>query len=173
MPDHLTTSNGKVGSRSRRVGYWFLTGIIAYEMAAGSLWDLFQIEYVRGVFDHLGYPLYLLEILGAWKLPCALVLLVPRFPRLKEWAYAGAVFNYTGATASHMLVHDGPGKWAGPLVFAILTLLSWALRPPERRLAPAAPQRSARPLAWVVPVVLFVAMLALALLTLPKGPNPY
>src|SRR5262245_40671873 len=114
----------------RTIAYWFFTVIVAWEMVAGSMWDLLQIEYVRGVFDHLGYPHYLLFILGVWKLPCAVAWLVPGFLRLKEWAYAGAFFNYSGAAASHFLVGDGSSAWAGPLVFAVMTLASWALRPP-------------------------------------------
>jgi DoxX-like family len=82
---------------------------------------------------HLGYPIYFLFIIGAWKLPCALALVAPRFPRLKEWAYAGAFFNYTGAAASHLLAGDGADKWVGPLVLAAFTLASWALRPASRR----------------------------------------
>ncbi len=82
---------------ARAVAYWVCTVLLAWEMAAGSMWDLLRIEYTRGVLTHLGYPHYVLFILGVWKLPCAITLLVPRFPRLKEWAYAGAVFNYTGA----------------------------------------------------------------------------
>jgi hypothetical protein len=156
----------------RTVGYWMLTTIIAWEMAAGSMWDLLQIEYVRGVFKELGYPLYLLLILGAWKLPCAIVLLIPRFPRLKEWAYAGAFFNYSGAAASHFLHGDGPKKWMGPLVFGILTLGSWALRPAERRLPSASPETTTRPVAWAVTLGLALMMVVFALLTLPKGSNP-
>jgi hypothetical protein len=156
----------------RTVGYWTLTLIIAWEMAAGSMWDLLQIPYVRGIFNELGYPLYLLFILGAWKLPCAVVLLIPRFPRLKEWAYAGAFFNYSGAAASHLL-HGDSRKWIGPLVFAILTMGGWVLRPPERRLASAIPTTRTRPIAWAVTLGLALTMVVVALLTLPKGSNPW
>jgi len=120
--------------RIRTIAYWTFTLIVAGEMVAGSIWDLLRIEYVRAVLTHLGYPLYLLFILGVSKLPCGVTMLVPRFPRLKEWAYAGAVFNYSGAVVSHLSVGDGVSKWAAPLIFAGVTLLSWALRPPDRRL---------------------------------------
>src|SRR5689334_14790784 len=116
--------------KARTIGYWLVTLVIAWEMVAGSMWDLLQIQFVRDVFTHLGYPFYLLTIIGAWKLPFAFVVLSPRLLRLKEWAYAGAIFNYTGAAASHLLAGDGAPKWAGPVVFAVLTLASWALRPP-------------------------------------------
>jgi DoxX-like family len=159
--------------RIRTIAYWFFTLTVAWEMLAGSMWDLLQIEYVRSVFMHLGYPFYLLYIIGVWKLPCGVVWLLPRFPRLKEWAYAGAIFNYTGAAASHFLVGDGAKAWIWPLVFAFLTLASWALRPPERKLVPAGPAPPTTLVSWVVPSVLAVVLLVLALLTLPKGPAPF
>src|SRR5262249_10218393 len=52
--------------------------------------------------------------------------------RLKEWAYAGAFLTYSGAITSHLVVGDGPDKWAAPLLFAGLTGASWALRPASR-----------------------------------------
>jgi hypothetical protein len=67
---------------------------------------------------------------------------------------------------------DGANRWAWPLVFAVLTLASWALRPPERRYVLERPPRSARPAAWLVPLGLVAAFLVLSLLTLPKGPPP-
>jgi hypothetical protein len=149
-----------------------VTLIVANEMVAGALWDLLQIEYVRVVMTHLGYPLYVLYIIGAWKLPCAVALLAPRFSRLKEWAYAGAIFNYTGAFASHVLAGDGPGKWAWPVGFAVLALASWALRPADRRVAQASPHGNRRLRSWVVPVAVTLGLVALSLLTLPKGPPP-
>jgi len=99
-------------------------------------------------------------------------LLVPRFPRLKEWAYAGAFFTYSGAAASHTFVGDGLKERLAPLVFAGMTIASWALRPAERRPAAASPVTKTRPLAWVVPLAVAALMLTVALLTLPKGPKP-
>jgi hypothetical protein len=168
----LRSSGSGSAYRILIVGYWLSTLIVAYEMVAGAMWDLLRIEYVRGVLTHLGYPLYLLSILGAWKLPCAVVLLVPRFLRLKEWAYAGAFFNYSGACASHVLAGDGPEKWVVPLVFAAFTMLSWGLRPAPRRLPRADPVPRTRPVAWVVPIVILIGLLVLSLATLPKGPPP-
>jgi DoxX-like protein len=156
----------------RAIAYWAATLIVTWEMVAGSMWDLLRIEYVRGVLEHLGYPQYLLLILGAWKLPCAIALLVPGFGRLKEWAYAGAFFNYTGAAASHLISGDGPSRWAGLLLFTLITLGSWALRPPDRRLVPAPEPTPTRAAAWIVPLALIAAFLVISLLTLPKGPAP-
>lgn len=156
----------------RVIAYWVFTLLIAYEMAAGALWALLGIEYVRVSLARLGYPPYLPYILGVWKIPCALVLLVPRFPRLKEWAYAGMIFNYTGAVASHVLVGDGADKWAAPLVLAAFTLGSWALRPPGRRLGRQSPVVTLRVVTWFVPIVIVAAFLVFSLATLPKGPPP-
>ena len=155
----------------RSGAYWLLTLVITFELAAGGVWDLLRIEYVRVMLAHLGYPLSLLIILGVWRIPGALVLLLPRFPRLKEWAYAGAFFNYSGAAASHLLAGDAAARWVGPLVLCVLTLVSWAMRPASRRLPHAA--KSERHLeAWVVPVAIVAAMLVVAFITLPKGAPP-
>jgi uncharacterized membrane protein YphA (DoxX/SURF4 family) len=126
----LTTS--AAGSRTRTIAYWITTVLLAAELAVGGVWDVLQIPYVRGVMERLGYPDYFLIILGVWKLPGAVVLLAPRFPRLKEWAYAGLVFTYTGAVASHLAVGDGAETLVAPIIFTGLTAASWALRPPAR-----------------------------------------
>jgi hypothetical protein len=157
---------------ARTIGYWAFTLIISFEMAAGGLWDLLRIEYVRVVMTHLGYPLYVLFIIGVWKIPCAAILLSPRLLRLKEWAYAGAVFNYTGAAASHFLAGDGPNKWVAPLIFAVFTLASWALRPRARRLSQENSRPAVRTAGWLVPGVVFAVLLVASFLSLPKGPPP-
>src|SRR3569833_1144143 len=79
---------------ARTIVYWTLTIAVAFEMVAGGIWDLLRIEFVRVSLARLGYPLYLLDILGPPKILCAIAELVPRLPRLKEWAYSGAVINY-------------------------------------------------------------------------------
>lgn len=122
------------GSLSGKIAYWIFTVLIAWEMALGAYWDLFQIPYVRNVFAHLHLPPYFLIIIGVWKLPCAVILLVPRLPRMKEWAYAGTFFTYSGAVVLHISAGDGPGAWTGPAIYALFTIASWLLRPPSRRL---------------------------------------
>jgi uncharacterized membrane protein YphA (DoxX/SURF4 family) len=116
-------------SRGRIVAYWVTTVAVAAELALGGVWDLLRTDYVRDVVEHLGYPTYLLTIMGVWKLPGAIVLLVPRFGRLREWVYAGAVINYTSAAASHLLVGDSPAVIIAPLALLGLTIASWALKP--------------------------------------------
>ena len=116
-------------SRSRLLVYWVTTLLVAAEMTLGGIWDLLRTHYVRTIMDHLGYPGYLLAILGIWKLLGTAALLTPRFPRLREWAYAGMFFLYSGAVASHFFMGDGPARWAGPLIFGGFLTVSWWLKP--------------------------------------------
>jgi hypothetical protein len=131
------------------IGYWATTIIVALELLAGGVTDLihgpallFVGEPVVPVLAQLGYPVYLLTILGLWKLLGAIALLMPRFPRLKEWAYAGTFFEMTGAAASWAVRGGGMGDLIWPLAFAVLTLASWALRPPGRTLGVLFPARA-------------------------------
>jgi hypothetical protein len=118
--------------------YWVTTVIIALELAAGGVWDILRVPYVHDlVVGNLGYPTYFLVIIGVWKVPGAVALLVPRFPRLTEWAYAGAFFTYTGAVASHLAVGNSVDMWWGPLVFAGIEAVSWALYPSARHVVRA------------------------------------
>jgi DoxX-like family len=153
----------------RTVAFWFCTLIITLELFAGSMWALLRIPFDREQMAHLGYPLYMLNILGVWKLGGGAAILLPRFPRLKEWAYAGALFDFSGAVASHVFVGDGPTSWAYPAILVALTLVSWALRPDGRRLPSASSEGKLTVTAWTVPIGVAAAMLLGALLTLPKG----
>ena len=135
------TMNMKVLSSSKMIGYWAATIIVTIELIVGGVTDLihgpellFVGDPVALVLAHLGYPVYLLTILGVWKLLGAIALLMPRFPRLKEWAYAGTFFVYVMAVASWAASGGGLGDLIGPIIFAMLTLASWALRPPSRTL---------------------------------------
>lgn len=121
-------------TRGRLIAYWIVTVLIAAEMALGGVWDLLRTELVRTIVDHIRYPEYMLTILGVWKIAGAIAILVPGYRLLKEWAYAGGFFLYTGAVASHVLAGDGPNHWAGPAVFAAMVMASWWLRPASRRL---------------------------------------
>jgi uncharacterized membrane protein YphA (DoxX/SURF4 family) len=129
---HRAVFDTAAASRSGMIAYWVTTTLVATELALGGVLDILRIPYVLAIIEHLGYPSYFLVIMGVWKVLGAVALLVPRFPRLKEWAYAGAVFTYTGAVASHIAVGDGAGTLVAPIIFAGLTAASWALRPPAR-----------------------------------------
>ncbi len=118
--------------KARRIGYWAATALLAFGLFAGGTAYLLRPPVIVEGMRHLGYPLYVTTILGAWKVLGAVVLLAPRLPRLKEWAYAGAFFNMTGAVASHILSGDPPAEYLWPLLFAACVVASWALRPPGR-----------------------------------------
>lgn len=121
-------------SRARTYGYWAATGLFAFAMlGSGAMNASAQPEILEGM-QHLGYPDYLPRILGVWKLLGVVALLAPGLPRLKEWAYAGFLFNLTGAAVSHAFVGDGAGEILAPLMMLGFALASWWLRPADRRL---------------------------------------
>jgi uncharacterized membrane protein YphA (DoxX/SURF4 family) len=115
------------------VAYWTTTAVLAVECFVGGVMGAFRLEPFRGVVTHLGYPLYFMTILGVCYVAAGVALLAPRLPRLKEWAYAGLMFIYTGAIASHIWVRDDVKSLIGPLILAGLAVASWALRPQTRR----------------------------------------
>jgi DoxX-like family len=153
--------------RVRSIAYWTATLVVVFELAAGSVWNLLQIEWIRVQLNHLGYPLYYADITGLWQIGGAAAIIAPRFPRLKEWAYAGAFFTWSGAVASHLLAGDGAGAWLMPVVFLIFGMVSWALRPADRRLPNAGLAPETRPLAWAVPIGVLVLLFVVSYLTLP------
>src|SRR4030095_7190395 len=140
--------------RIRTITYWIFTVIIVFELVAGSVWNLLQIEWVRLQLNHLGYPPYFAYILGVWQIGAAAAIIAPRFPRLKEWAYAGCFFQWSGAVMSHLLAGDfvSAGTWLTRLVSTTLAVVSWALRPADRRLPTAGIAPETRPVAWAVPI---------------------
>lgn len=120
--------------KTKQIGYWAATGLVAFAMGAGGAFDLLRAPDVMAAMTHLGYPAYLAPLLGAWKLLGVAAVLAPGLPRLKEWAYAGMVFDLTGAAFSHAAAGDPFGAVATPLALAALVAASWALRPASRRL---------------------------------------
>jgi len=138
MADVVNRSGEKHPMRSRLVviAYWAVTVVVALETLVGGFADLVNGRAlllagppVADVVTHLGYPIDLLYILGFWKLLGGIVLLLPGWPRLKEWAYAGIFFELSGAAASWLAyAHDVRGAVA-PMVLAFLVLVSRALLP--------------------------------------------
>jgi uncharacterized membrane protein YphA (DoxX/SURF4 family) len=126
--------NATALSRGYAIAYWVATALVAFQLGAGGTGDILRIQPVAEGMAHLGYPAYFCVILGVWKVLGAVTVLVPRFPRLKEWAYAGTVFDLTGAAASHLAVGDSAIKLVGPILFTGFAIASWALRPSARRL---------------------------------------
>ena len=120
-------------SKGRLIAYWAITAIIVLETSVGAQWDLGHNPHVDQVLQKLGYPLYILSIMGVWKIFAVIALLIPGYVRLKEWAYAGLFFVYSGAALSHFAIGSF-SEGIGPFIFSILVLASWLLRPSSRRL---------------------------------------
>lgn len=123
-------------SKGRLVAYWILTGLIVVSQGASGVMDLVGADPVRDGILALGYPEYLLMILGPAKIAGVIVLAIPGALRLKEWAYAGFCVDFLGATASHTLHGDGPELIIPPLVVFAILMGSYFLRPTNRILAP-------------------------------------
>jgi DoxX-like family len=125
-----------MNTRSKQIVYWIMTGLVAFFIGGGGLSQIWQYKSnPHGVVPLLNYPMYFFLILGIWKALGAIAILAPRFPRLKEWAYAGIFFDLTGAAASCAAV-GGYGAYGfhvlAPLVITVFLMLSWWLRPPSR-----------------------------------------
>lgn len=113
--------------------YWAITGFLAFGLAGAGVGNLMLLPQVVATVEPLGYPPYILQILGVWKLLAAAAIVVPGRPILKEWAYAGIVFAMTGAIASHFMVGEPVAKSAPATFFLVLAIASWAARPADRR----------------------------------------
>jgi hypothetical protein len=100
----------------------------------GGLAQTLQLKGVIEGFKPLGYPTYFISLIGVWKMLGVIAILVPGFPLLKEWAYAGIFFLLTGAVISHIASNDIRPQIIAPIVLAIFTVLSWYLRPPSRKI---------------------------------------
>ena len=105
--------------------YWILTGVMAAFMLTGSIPDLLRTPQAVEIFGHLGYPTYLLPFLGTAKILGLTAVLIPGFGRLKEWAYAGLIFDVTGAFYSHLSVGDPVSAWVFPVIALVLIVGSY------------------------------------------------
>ena len=118
----------------KRVAYWVCTGLVVFFIGSGGLAYLMRVPDVVAGVVALGFPVYFIVLLGVWKVLGAIAILVPGFPLIKEWAYAGIMIDLTGAAVASLAT--GAAWWhaAAPLVIAVLVVVSWALRPESRRL---------------------------------------
>lgn len=112
--------------KNRRV-YWIVTGPMAAFMLMSAIPDILRIQGAVDVFTHLGYPTYLLPFLGAAKTLAVIVILMPGVLWLKEWAYAGLIFDLIGAFYSHIAVGDPPTAWIFPVIGLCLVTGSYLL----------------------------------------------
>jgi len=96
-------------TKRNKIIYWIATIWLSLGMVSTGVVQLFKTNEGQGGLDmiiHLGYPAYLLTILGTWKILGVVALLIPKFPLLKEWAYAGFFFITSGAIFSHIAAGD-------------------------------------------------------------------
>jgi hypothetical protein len=119
-------------TRKIKIIYWISTLWLALGMASTGLVQLLKMKAEGGAsvegITHLGYPVYFLTILGIWKLLGVIAVLIPRYPLVKEWAYAGFFFAMSGAIFSHVAVGDPVKELLPPLLLLVLTVLSWYFR---------------------------------------------
>jgi hypothetical protein len=120
--------------KARATAYWITTILGPASFVIGGCLFLAGAEQPATQLAALGYPPYLLRILGVWKILGAITAVAPGLPRLKEWMYAGFFFDLTGAAASHALAGHAISQVLQPLLFLAFVMASWALRPPNRRL---------------------------------------
>ena len=121
------------------VWYWIITAVLSFFIFSGGLAQALQLPGVLQGFKPLGYPAYFISLIGIWKMLGVIAILIPKFRLLKEWAYAGLFFTMTGAVISHIASGDVKPQLIAPIVFAVFTLLSWYLRPANRKIAPINP----------------------------------
>ncbi len=124
-------------TKTQKIIYWIATVWLCLGMLSSAIVQLLRIpEGVQSV-TNLGYPAYLLTILGIWKILGVVTVLVPKFPRLKEWAYAGFFFVTSGAFVSHITMKAPFGEIFPSILLLVLTVVSWYFRPASRKLAGA------------------------------------
>lgn len=122
-------------TKTKKIIYWVATLWLALGMTATGIVQVMKMEEEAKVIAQLGYPAYLMTIIGIWKLLGVIAVLLPGFPLVKEWAYAGFFFVMSGAICSHIAVGDPVTTMLGPLLLIMLTVTSWYLRPASRKLS--------------------------------------
>lgn len=121
-------------SKRNKIIYWIATIWLSLGMVSTAIVQLIPMEEEAQKMKDLGYPSYFLTILGVWKLLGVVAVLIPKFPVLKEWAYAGFFFAMTGAAMSHMAMSDPMGEIFPSLLLLLLTIVSWYFRPAARKI---------------------------------------
>ena len=123
-------------TKRNKIIYWVATLWLALGMISTGVVQLLKGKTGAGGVDmitHLGYPVYFLTILGIWKVLGVVAVLIPKFPLLKEWAYAGFFFVMSGAALSH-IASNSINEIFPSLLLLILTLVSWYFRPADRKI---------------------------------------
>ncbi len=124
-------------TKRAKIVYWFFTIWLSLGMISTGFVQFLKAKEGAGGVDsvtHLGYPVYFLTLLAIWKMLGVVAILLPKFQLLKEWAYAGFFFAMSGAIFSHLAMHDPVKEIFPSLLLLVLTVLSWYLRPAERKI---------------------------------------
>ena len=126
--------------KSHKIIFWIATIWLALGMLATGILQLLKLNADGSVappgldgITRMGYPIYLLTIIGIWKILGVIALLIPKFPLLKEWAYAGFFFLMTGAIYSHIALGHSMSDIFPSLLLAVLLVVSWYFRPADRK----------------------------------------
>ncbi|ASK64202.1 hypothetical protein CFK37_19645 [Virgibacillus phasianinus] len=132
-----TTAKVETPLQGKMIAYWLVTLLLAGSITLSGIGQLMRVGGNIELVTNIGYPLYITTILGTWKILGVIAIVVPRFPRLKEWAHAGLFFLMTGAALSHAFADDYGDygfHFILPLFYAALNIASWSLRSKSRKL---------------------------------------
>lgn len=121
--------------RIKKIVYWIATIWLSLGMVSTGIVQLLKMEQDVDRMHELNYPIYLLTLLGIWKILGVIAVLIPKFPILKEWAYAGFFFAMSGAVFSHIASGSPVQEIFPSLLLLVLTVVSWYLRPENRKVA--------------------------------------
>ncbi len=123
--------------KRNKIVYWIATLWLALGMLSTGIVQLLHMKEETELFLALGYPAYFLTLLGIWKILGVVAILIPKFPLVKEWAYAGFFFAMSGAIFSHVAKGSDVIQLFGPSLLLVLTVVSWYFRPAERKVVSA------------------------------------
>ncbi len=121
--------------RTKKISYWIATIWLSLGMLSTGIVQLLKMEQDVDRMAELQYPVYLLTLLGIWKILGVIAVLIPKTPVLKEWAYAGFFFAMSGAAFSHIMSGSPASEIFPSLLLLILTVVSWYFRPAGRKVA--------------------------------------
>lgn len=122
--------------KRNKIIYWVSTIWLALGMMSTGIIQLLKAKDGQGgseMITHLGYPIYFLTIVGIWKILGVVAVLIPKFPLLKEWAYAGFFFVMSAAVFSHYAMGDAMKEIVPALLLLLLIIISWYSRPSDRK----------------------------------------
>ena len=111
--------------KKTKIIYWILTGLMSLGLGVGAVFNAMSSTESVELITHLGFPVYIVPFVGVAKILGIIAILIPGFPRLKEWAYAGLVFDLVGAIYAHISIGAPAGQWAPILVLVAIVAGSY------------------------------------------------